>query len=52
MPMPPILPPDTAWRLVTKRWGREAVPVRFPDVRIEGDQALGGHVLDMVSVMA
>ncbi len=43
---------DTAWRLVTKRRGREAVLARFPDIRIEGDQALGGHVLDTVSVMA
>lgn len=46
------LSPDTAWRLVTKRWGREAALARFPDIRIEGDQALGGHVLDTVSVMA
>lgn len=47
-----ILSPDTAWRMVTKRWGREAVLARFPDIRIDGDQTLGGHVLDMVSVMA
>jgi hypothetical protein len=46
------LPPDTAWKVVTKRWGRKAVLARFPDIRIEGDQALGEHVLDMVSVMA
>jgi hypothetical protein len=31
---------------------REAAFARFPDIRIEGDQAIGEHVLDMVSVMA
>jgi hypothetical protein len=46
------MPPDTAWRLVTKRWGWEAAKARFPDIRIDGDPALGGHVLEMVSVMA
>lgn len=59
VPVPPraatstvTLTPDTAWRLVTKRWGREAAVARFPDIRIDGDHTLGGHVLDMVSVMA
>jgi hypothetical protein len=59
VPVPPraatstdTLTPDTAWRLVTRRWGREAAKARFPDIRIEGDEALGGYVLDMVSVMA
>ena len=46
------LDPDTAWRLVTKRRDRAAVLARFPDIRVQGDEALGGHVLDTVSVMA
>jgi Mycothiol maleylpyruvate isomerase N-terminal domain len=46
------LAPDTAWRLVTRRWGRGAAAARFPDIRIEGDHALGGHIFDLVSVMA
>lgn len=59
VPVPPraatstvTLAPDTAWKVVTKRWGRATVLARFPDIRIDGDQALGGHVLDTVSVMA
>lgn len=59
VPVPPraatstvTMPPDTAWKLVTKRWGWEAAKARFQDIRIEGDQALGGQILDMVSVMA
>ena len=43
---------DTAWKLVTKRRSPEAIRKQFPDVRITGDEALGLHVLDMVSVMA
>lgn len=43
---------DTAWKLVTKRRSREAVNALFPEIEIEGDQALGSHILDMVSVMA
>jgi hypothetical protein len=43
---------DTAWKLVTKRRSREAVLRQFPGIRITGDEALGAHVLDMVSVMA
>ncbi len=43
---------DTAWRLVTKRRSREATRQQFPGIRITGDEALGLHVLDMVSVMA
>lgn len=43
---------DTAWKLVTKRRSREATRQQFPTIRIEGDEALGLHVLDMVSVMA
>lgn len=42
----------TAWRLVTKSRSREAIRAKFPDIRIEGDQELGSHVLDMVSMMA
>lgn len=43
---------DTAWKLVTKRRSREAIRQQFPDIRITGDEALGSHVLDTVSVMA
>jgi uncharacterized protein (TIGR03083 family) len=47
-----ILGPDTAWRLVTKRRDRVTVLAQFPDIRIEGDRALGEHVLGTVAVMA
>ena len=43
---------DTAWKVVTKRRGQETIRRQFPDIRITGDEALGLHVLDMVSVMA
>jgi len=43
---------DTAWKLVTKRRSREAIRHQFPGIQITGDEALGLHVLDMVSVMA
>jgi len=43
---------DTAWKLVTKRRSREASRHQFPAIQITGDEALGLHVLDMVSVMA
>jgi hypothetical protein len=43
---------DMAWKLVTKRRSREASRRQFPAIRITGDEALGLHVLDMVSVMA
>jgi hypothetical protein len=43
---------DTAWRLVTKRRSRETNRQQFPGIQITGDEALGLHVLDMVSVMA
>ncbi len=43
---------DTVWRLVTKRRSREAVCQQFPSVEVTGDESLGSHVLDMVSVMA
>jgi hypothetical protein len=47
-----VMSQDTAWRLVTKRRDREKVWREFPDIQILGDQALGAHVLEMVSVMA
>lgn len=43
---------DTAWKLVTKRRSRGAIRQQFSDIQIIGDEALGLHVLDMVSVMA
>jgi hypothetical protein len=43
---------DAAWKLVTKRRSREATRQQFPKIRMEGDEALGLHALDMVSVMA
>ncbi|MFO0799438.1 MAG: maleylpyruvate isomerase N-terminal domain-containing protein [Gemmataceae bacterium] len=43
---------DTAWKLVTKRRSRDEIRQRFSGIRITGDEALGLHVLDMVSVMA
>jgi hypothetical protein len=46
------LPLDTAWKVVTKRRSREAVCQQFPGIQIAGDEPLGLHVLDMVSVMA
>lgn len=43
---------DTAWKLVTKRRSRDVVRQQFPAIQIKGDERLGLHVLDMVSVMA
>src|SRR5262245_4365164 len=43
---------DTAWKLVTKRRSRETIRRQFPDISITGDERLGLHVLDTVSVMA
>jgi uncharacterized protein (TIGR03083 family) len=43
---------DSAWQLFTKRLDRTTAQVRFPDLRLEGDRELAGHVIDMVSVMA
>jgi hypothetical protein len=37
---------------VTKRRGREQMRREFPDIKMTGDEALGSHVLEMVSVMA
>jgi len=43
---------DTAWKLLTKRRSRAAIREQFPGIEITGDETLGLHVLDMVSVMA
>lgn len=43
---------DSAWKLFTKRLDRSEALRRFSDIRIEGDFALGCHVIDIVSVMA
>jgi hypothetical protein len=43
---------DSAWKLFTKRVDRQAALTRFPDFVVEGDQELGMHLLDMMSVMA
>src|SRR5262245_14056373 len=43
---------QTAWKVVTKRRSREEVGQQVPGIRIAGDEPLGHHVLDMVSVMA
>lgn len=43
---------NTAWKLVTKRRSRETIRQQFPNITITGDEPLGLHVLDMVSVMA
>jgi hypothetical protein len=59
VPVPPRTPTatvtmdeHTAWKVVTKRRSREAVRQQFPGIRVAGDERLGLHVLDMVSVMA
>src|SRR5262249_38731340 len=36
---------DTAWKLVTKRRGRDAARQEFPGIRFDGDESLGMHVL-------
>lgn len=43
---------ETLWRLVTKRRTREEVLAALPEIRIEGDEALGGRFLGLVSMMA
>jgi len=43
---------ETAWKLVTKRRTRDVVRQEFPGIGITGDEWLGIHVLDLVSVMA
>lgn len=43
---------DTAWKVFTKRRSREAIRQQFPGICVTGDETLGSHVLDMVSVMA
>lgn len=47
-----VIPQGVAWRLFTKRTDRQTALARFPEVRVEGDAELGGHVLEMVSIMA
>jgi uncharacterized protein (TIGR03083 family) len=47
-----VMSQDTAWKLVTKHRSREAIRREFPDIQVTGDEALGAHVLDMVSVTA
>lgn len=46
------IPQESAWKLLTKRHGREAALARFPEVAIAGDRRLGLHVLDAVAVVA
>lgn len=43
---------ETLWRLVTKRRTREEVLAALPGIRIEGDEELGGRLLELVSMMA
>ncbi len=43
---------DTARKMLTKRRARETIRRQFPAIKISGDDELGGHALDMVSVMA
>ena len=47
-----ILRQNSAWKLFTRRHDRDTARTRFPDIQIEGDIDLGGHVLEMVSVVA
>lgn len=44
-----IISPDTAWKLFSRSWSPEQV---LKQVQITGDQRLGEHALQMVSVMA
>lgn len=44
-----IISPDTAWKLFSRSWSPEQV---LKQVQITGDQSLGEHALQMVSVMA
>lgn len=47
-----IMDQITGWRLVTKRRCRDQTRALFLDIRIEGDENLGVHVLDTVAMMA
>ena len=47
-----VMPQDVAWRVFTKRRNRAAVLRAFPSIRLEGDENLGGRVLEVVSIMA
>ncbi len=44
-----IISPDTAWKLFSRSWSPEQV---LKQVQITGDQSLGEHALQMISVMA
>lgn len=44
-----IISPDTAWKLFSRSWSPEQV---LKQVQITGEQSLGEHALQMVSVMA
>jgi ubiquinone biosynthesis protein UbiJ len=46
------MPDSVAWKLVTKRRSSEVVRRTFPEIDIQGDQALGGHIFNLLSVMA
>ncbi len=43
---------DIFWKLVTKRRTAEQLSSQFGHVQIDGDEALGSRMLEMVSVMA
>lgn len=43
---------ETAWKVLTKLRSREAIRHQFPNIQMSGDEVLGSHVLDMVSIMA
>jgi hypothetical protein len=46
------IPQADAWKIFTKRRTQDAVLAQFPNIRIDGDEQLSQHVLEMVSVMA
>jgi Mycothiol maleylpyruvate isomerase N-terminal domain len=46
------MPEIVAWKLVTKRRSIEAAKQVFPEIKVEGDQALGSHIYSLLSVMA
>jgi hypothetical protein len=43
---------DTFWKVATKRRSPDVFLKQFPSIQITGDNKLGVHALDMVSVMA
>lgn len=46
------IPQESAWRVFTKRQTADELLAQFPQIKINGDDALGRTVLEMVSVMA